>query len=242
MRAEVRHQLKQDRFSQATLEAAGKTVDWSVEHKSTVIVAAVVVMVLAGLGFGGWYYLNQQDQKASIELNQAIRTMDTSLRPAGTPAQPDFPTFTSSKERATEARKQLQDIVDKYPHTHTADLGRYFLGLTEAQLGDTTAAEHTLQSVAGLHNQDLSSLGKFALASVYRSQNRNPLAIDLYNTLIAKPTSTVSKSAAQLELAATYQAAQRPADAKRVYEEVQRENPAGSQAAQAAADKLQALK
>ncbi len=242
MRAEVRHQLKQDRFSQATFEAAGKTVDWSAKHKSILAAAAVAVLVLAGLGFGGWYYLNQQDQKASMDLNQAVRTMDTSLRPAGMPPQPDFPTFASSKERATQARQQLQAIVDKYPHTHTADLARYFLGLTEAELGDKTAAEQTLKAVAGLHNEDLSSLGKFALASVDRSQNRNPQAIDLYNALIAKPSSTVSKSAAQLELAATYEAAQRPADAKRIYEQVQKENPAGSQAAQAAANKLQALK
>jgi tetratricopeptide (TPR) repeat protein len=242
VRAEVRHQLKQDKFSQATFQAAGKTADWSAAHKATLVVAAGVIVVIAGLGFGGWYYLNQQDQKASIELNQAVRTMDTSLRPAGTPAQPDFPTFVSSQERATAARKQLQAIVDKYPHTHTADVALYFLGLTAADLGDAASAERTLQKVADLHNPELSSLAKFALASVYRNQNRNPQAIDLYNALIAKPTSTVSKAATQLELGATYEAAQRPMDAKRIYEQIKKENPVGSQAAQTASDKLQALK
>jgi tetratricopeptide (TPR) repeat protein len=242
VRAEVRHQLKQDKFSQATFQAAEKTAHWSAEHKSTVAGAAAVIVVIAGLGFGAWYYLNQQDQKASMELNQAVRTMDTALRPAGTPAQPDFLTFASSQERATAARKQLQAIVDKYPHTHTADVALYFLGLTSAELGDNTSAERTLQKVADLHNAELSSLAKFALASVYRNQNRNPQAIDLYNALIAKPTSTVSKAAAQLELGTTYEAAQRPMDAKRVYEEIKKDNPTGSQAAQTASDKLQALK
>ena len=64
-------------------------------------------MVLA-VGFGGWYYLNQQDQKASIQLNQAVRTLDTQLRPAGAPPDADVPSFTSARERTTEAHKQFQ--------------------------------------------------------------------------------------------------------------------------------------
>ena len=47
MRAETRHQLKEDRFSKATLQAAEKTVDWTVEHQSKLIVAAIAVIVLA---------------------------------------------------------------------------------------------------------------------------------------------------------------------------------------------------
>jgi len=79
------------------------------------------------------------------------------------PAQPGFETFASSQERATAARKQFQDIVDKYPHTHTADMARYFVGLTSAQLNDNAAAERNLQEAANSSNADLSALGKFAL-------------------------------------------------------------------------------
>jgi len=78
---------------------------------------AVIAVVVAGAVFGGWYFLNQQDQQASFELSQAVRTMDTPLRPANMPPEPDNPTFASSKERATEASKQLRNVVDKYPHT-----------------------------------------------------------------------------------------------------------------------------
>ena len=49
MRAETRHQLKQDRFSKATIEAAEKTVHWTVEHESKLIVAAIVVVVIAAI-------------------------------------------------------------------------------------------------------------------------------------------------------------------------------------------------
>ncbi len=221
--------------------AAEATVHWSEEHKSKLIVGGLILAVVLGTGFGGWYYLNQQDQKASILLNQAVRTLDTQLRPAGTPAEPDFPSFTSAKERTTEARKQFQAIVDQYSHTRTAEFARYFLGLTSSQLGDNAAAERELKSVPSTHNEDLAALAKLALAAVYRDTNRTKDAIDLYNQLMAKPTRSVGKTTAQMELAETYASTQQPAEAKRVYQQIQKENPA-TEVAQLATQKLQELK
>lgn len=241
MRAETRHQLKQDKFSRATIGAAEATVHWSVEHESKLIAAGIILVVLAAALGGGWYYLNQQDQKASVELGAAVRTLDRPLRPEGTPPDPEFPSFASAKERATEAHKQFQGITDKYPHTRSSEFARYFLGLTSAKLADNTAAERELKGVAGSHNHDLSALARVALASVYRNTNRDKEAIELYNQLIAKPSNTVSKVTAQLELAATYQSSQQPAEAKRIYAQVQKENPA-SEAAQIASSKMQELK
>ena len=43
MRAETRHQLKQDRFSKATFEAAGNAAHWTVEHQSKVVAAVIAV-------------------------------------------------------------------------------------------------------------------------------------------------------------------------------------------------------
>ena len=241
MRAETRHRLKEDKFSRATIGAAEATVHWSEEHKSRLIVGAVVVAVVLAATIGGWYYLNQQDQKASMLLNQAVRTMDTQLRPAGAPAEPDIPSFSSAKERTTAAHKQFQATVDQYPHTRTAEFARYFLGLTSSQLGDNAAAEVDLKAVASTHNEDLAALAKLALAAVYRNKNRTKDAIDLYNQLIAKPTRSVGKAMVQMELADTYASTQQPADAKRVYEQIQKENPA-SEVAQLATQKLQQLK
>jgi len=241
VRAETRHQLKQDRFSRATIGAAEATVHWTVEHQSRIIVVAIVAVVLIAMAAGGWYYLSQQDAKASTDLSQAVRTMDAPVVPAGTPAEPGMLSFVAAKDRSTEAHKQLQAIVDKYPHTQSAEFARYFLGLTSFQLGDNAAAERDLQKVASSSNSDLSALAKLALASVYRNSNRNKQAIDIYNQLIAKPTRTVGKTTAQLELASTYQASQQPLDAKRTYEQIQKENPA-TEVAQIATQKLQQLK
>ena len=241
MRAETRHQLKQDRFSRTTIDVAEKTVHWSAEHQNKLLVAGAIVLVLAAIVVGGWYYLSQQDQKASVDFSRAIRTLDTPVRPPNMPPQPDNPSFASSKERATAAHKQFQEIAEKYPHTHAADFAHYFLGLTSSDMGDNAAAERELQQVASHRNADLSALARFALATVYRNTNREKQAIDVYKQIIAKPTATVSKVAAQMELAATYQAANQPLEAKRLYEQIQKENPA-SEASQLASAKLQELK
>lgn len=241
MRAETRHQLKQDRFSKVTFEAAGNAAHWSVEHQSKLIAAVIVVIVIGAIAFGGWYYLNSQDEKASAEFSTAVRTWETPLRPAGVPPQPGTDSFASAQERATAARKQFQAIVDKYPRTHTADMARYFVGLASAQLGDNAAAERSLQEAARSSNADLAALGKFALASVYRAENKDAQAIDLYKQLMDKPTLVVSKATAQLELASFYESRQKPDEAKKIYEQVQKENPA-TEAASLAQRRVAALK
>jgi tetratricopeptide (TPR) repeat protein len=226
VRAETRHQLKEDRFSKATIQAAEKTVHWTVEHQSTLTVAAIVVLVVAAIVLGGWYYLNTQDEKASGELSTAVRTFDAPVRPAGMPPQPGLESYASLEERATAARKQFQAIAEKYPHTKTADMASYFVGLASAQLNDNAAAERNLQATASLRNKELAALGKFALASLYRSEKKDSQAIDLYRQLADKPTSTVSKVTAQLELAGLYESQQKRDEAKKIYDQIQKENPA----------------
>ena len=241
MRAETRHQLKQDAFSRATISAAEKTAHWSVEHRSTLVITVLVVAVVLAAILGGWYYLSAQDEKASFDFSQAVRTMDTPLRPAGSPPQPDVASFASAKERSEAARNQFQAIIDKYPHTHTADMAHYFLGVTAADLNDNATAERDFKDVASSHNRELASVAKLALASLYGNSSRTKDATTLYQELINKPTASVSKVTAQLQLAELYRTSNQPLDAKRVYEQVKKDNPS-TEAAQLATQKLADLK
>ena len=242
MRAQARHQLKQDRFSRATMHAAEQTVHWTVEHQGKLIIAGIIVALVVAAVLGAWYYSERQDERASVEFGKALQTFDMPVRPAGMPPQADSPSFASAKERATEAHKQFQDLASKYPHTHVADFSRYFLGVTSSQMGDNAAAERELKTVANYHNRDLSSLAKLALAGVYRDTNRTSDAVNLYKQLMEKPSQTVSKAAAEFQLAETYQGAGMTADAKKQYEQIQKEAPAQSEANQLASAKLQELK
>jgi hypothetical protein len=241
LRAQTRHQLKQDAFSRVTIGAAEKTAHWSVEHRNTLAVAVIALAVVVAAGVGGWYYLSAQNQKASLDMTQAIRTLQAPLRPAGSPEQPGVPSFTSAKERAEAAKKQFQAILDKYPHTRSADMSRYFLGVTSATEGDNAAAENDFKAVASNGSKELASIAKLALATLYGNTNRTKDAVALYQELINKPTTSVSKVTAQLQLAELYQTSNQPLDAKRLFEQIKKDNPS-TEAGQLATQKLAELK
>jgi hypothetical protein len=241
LRAQTRHQLKQDAFSRVTIGAAEKTAHWSVEHRNTLAIAVIALAVVVAAGAGGWYYLSAQNQKASLDMTQAIRTLQAPLRPAGSPEQPGVPSFTSAKERAEAAKKQFQAILDKYPHTRSADMSRYFLGVTSATEGDNAAAENDFKAVASNGSKELASIAKLALATLYGNSNRTKDAVALYQELINKPTTSVSKVTAQLQLAELYQTSNQPLDAKRLFEQIKKDNPS-TEAGQLATQKLAELK
>jgi tetratricopeptide (TPR) repeat protein len=120
-------------------------------------------------------------------------------------------------------------------------MARYFVGVTAAQLGDNATAERTLQEAANSSDSQLGSLGKVALASVYRGENKDAQAVDIYKQLIAKPTELVSKVSAQFELASFYESRQKPDEAKNIYQQIEKENPQ-TQAASLAQQRTAALK
>ena len=120
-------------------------------------------------------------------------------------------------------------------------MARYFLGVTAASAGDNAAAEKHFQDVASTANGELASVAKLALAAIEADTNRTKDAIALYQDLINHPTASVSKATAELQLAELYQNNNQPLDAKRLYEQIKKENP-GQEALQIANQKLAALK
>ena len=241
MRAQTRHQLKQDSFSRVTIGAAERTAHWSVEHRNTLAIALAAVVVIVAAAAGGWYYLSAQNEKASFEMTEAVRTLQGQLRPAGTPAQPGVLSFTSAKERAEAAKTKFQTIEDKYPHTRSADTARYFLGVTAATEGDYATAEKDFKAVVSSGSKELASIAKLALADLYGNTNRVKDAAALYQELSNNPTTSVSKVTAQLQLAELEQSNNQPLDAKRLYEQIKKDNP-GNEAGQMATQKLAELK
>ena len=236
MRSYTRHQLKQDSFRTSTTE----TISWAVEHQSKLIAAGVAIAVLLAVVLGGWAYINYRDQQAQRELSSAIQKYDAPIRPAGAPATADVLSFGSSQERDKVTNAEFTQIADKYSFTESSRIARYFAGVTAHDLGDNATAEKDLKDVADSRSQEIASLGKMALAGVYRDTNRNSQAIELYKQLADHPTASVGKSTAQFLLAGLYEEAGQQDQARVLYQQMQKENPA-SQVAQIASQKLQAL-
>src|SRR5208337_3377053 len=93
------------------------------------------------------------------------------------------------------------------------------------ELGNFKVAEDQLRALSNTRRKELASLATYALAGVYRDEERNQDAINLLQTLIDKPTNTVPKANAQLALADLYMATHQPDKAKILYDEVVKENP-----------------
>jgi predicted negative regulator of RcsB-dependent stress response len=237
VRSYTRHQLKQDSFRTSTTE----TISWAVEHRSKVTAAVVAVVVILAVLIGGWAFINYRDQQASSELAGAMQKYDVPIRPAGTPASPEMLSFGSIQERAQAANTDFTHIAGKYSFTQSGRVARYFAGITLHEMGDNTGAEKDLQDVAGSRYQEIASLAKLALASIYHDTNRDPQAIEVYKQLADHPTLSVGKTTAQFLLASLYEEDNQPDQARKLYQQMQKENPS-SPAAQMAGQRLQALK
>ncbi len=236
MRSYARHQLKQDSFTTSTAE----TITWAVEHRSKLIAVGIVLGVILATVGGGWAYVNYRNQQASAELAQAIQKYNEPIRPDGTPATPDVPSYASTQERDKTTNAEFDRIANKYSFTQSAQVARYFAGVTARDLGDNPTAEKDLQQVAASRYPEIASLAKLALAAVYHDTNRNAQAIDLYKQMIDHPTVSVGKNTAQLALATLYESMDQPNEARHIYEQMQKDSP-GTAVAQLAMQRLQAL-
>jgi predicted negative regulator of RcsB-dependent stress response len=145
--------------------------------------------------------------------------------------------FASAKERAEQARKEFNEIAEKYKHTRSGEAAGYLEAVAAITAGDAAGAEQRLKEVAGSRNRDLASLARMKLASVYRNTNRDDQAVTIYRELMERPTRTVTKEMAQLELASLYESKD-PKEAQRIYQSLQAENPA-SAAAEVARNRMQ---
>lgn len=198
MDTQTRHALKQDKFKQAT--AGGVT--WVTEHRSSVlrwIIAGVVVLAII---VGGLVFWNIRASSAEEALGAALDIYTAPLAAPGAPAQDG--TYATDADRAKAANQKFLEVSEKYGWSPAANKAHYFAGVTYQDLGQTASAEAQLKKAEGSWDRNLSNLAKLALAGIDRQSGRDQQAIDLYNELIAKPSTTVPASTAQLDLADLY--------------------------------------
>jgi tetratricopeptide (TPR) repeat protein len=227
VRAEARHRLKQDKFAENVAETYAETYSWAIGHRKNLIVGSVVLVLVIAAVIGGIVYTQHRGVQADEALGAALRTYQAPVVPAGTPTEGAGPSFNSVSERSRAAHSEFAKVASEYPRTNSGHLARYFAGVTDADLGDYNAAESDLKAAAESDSPDVSALAKMALASIYRGTSRLPQAIEIYKQLIDKPTNSVPKVAAQLELANTYRPTQ-PAEAAKIYAEIAKSDTQGT--------------
>jgi tetratricopeptide (TPR) repeat protein len=199
-----------------------------VEHRTGIVKILVVVVVLALLGSGIFWYMNSREEQATNALGQALVTYNAPVVPAGTPQDGSMTTFNSDQERLIASKNAFYLISDKYGWTGSGQYARYLAGLSEKELGNDKAAEDQLRALSNIRRRELAALAKYALAAVYRDEKRDQDAINLLQTLIDKPSITVPKANAQFALADLYVSENQPDKAKVVYDQIAKDNPKNS--------------
>jgi tetratricopeptide (TPR) repeat protein len=225
--------LKHDQFVDTTTHG----LEWASENRRSVIVtSSIVVAAILIVVCGVLFYQNRAAQ-ASVAFGAAMQAYQTPIAAPGQPVPPGIKTYASVNDRAKAANDLFLGVADKYGMTPDGKVARYLAGLTYMEGGQNGPAESTLKQVASGWNSDLAALAKLSLAQLYRQTGRDPQAIDLYNELTAKPTSTVPSGLAQLQLAELYESEGKPELAKKVYAQLKDKDPKGA-AGMMAAQKL----
>lgn len=235
MDSQTRHALKQDKFVQTTQSG----VSWVGDHRSAVIRYSVAVVVVLALLIAGAIYYNQRTDAAEAALGSALDAYSSQLAQPGQPATKGV--FATAADRAKAANQQFVAVANQYGWLSEGAKAHYFAGITYEELGQNGPGETELKAAASAWDGNLSSLAKFALAGFYHQTGRDGQAIDLYNGLIAKPTTTVPAYTSQLALADLYSAAGKTDQAKQIWAKVKDADKTGS-AGSIAAEKLTAKK
>lgn len=228
MKTETRHALKHDAFIDQTQQGIG----WVSSNLKQVATAIAAALVLIGLVIGITIWRQHRSEQASDAFGAAMSIYSAPLAQAGSPTLPG--SYPSAVARATAAHEKFENVSAHYGSTELGKAARYFAALTSVDMGNPSAAESDLKAVADSGALNLSNLAKMALAGIYQTSKRESQAADLYQQVIAKPSTTVPATTAELQLAALFEQTS-PEKAKALYAKVKDQDKTGAAGQQASA-------
>jgi TolA-binding protein len=229
-----RKELKSDEFVSG-MDAA---FEFFLQHQTRIIAAAIVVAVVAGIGYGIFAWQRHRNQTAAAMLAQALNTLHAPLASAGAP--PTVTSYPTVQARAVVAAQQFQAVVNAYPSTDTGKLARYYLGLAQLDLNQNSAAESNLEAASRSSDTVVALTAQNALANLDIQLGKLPQAHALLITLSRQDSPTLPKAVAMLELA-DLDREYNPTEAAQYYRQLETEYPS-TPTAQQASQQLASLK
>src|SRR5437773_883 len=101
------------------------------EHSVNVLGGILVATLIIAIALGGYFYMENREQKASADLGAAIETLNARIGAADPNPDSKEESYSSVKERGQAAEKKLQSIASQYPHTHAGKISRYLSGVSQ---------------------------------------------------------------------------------------------------------------
>ena len=190
--------IKHDQF----VEKVGEASEYVFGHKKQVVLYAVIAVVVAALGYGGWTYMKAKETERHLAFGEAMGVAQSTT--SRTPAE---------EKKVIDA---FTKVSSAYPGSKEGSLSLYMLGMLDLERGDTAAGEKKLKEVVA-GDKEAASLAKFTQAELAYGQGKPADAEALLRDLVANPTHLMPVEQSTLQLA-RYIAKSKPEEARKLLE------------------------
>jgi predicted negative regulator of RcsB-dependent stress response len=210
-------------------ESIIKLAEFLRTNRKKIGVAVIVIIVLA-LGFWAWSrYLDSRTQAAGAMLGRGMAFFSGSVSPDAEDdpyAKGDTPLFISDEARYQAAAKEFSAAVNSFGAGEAGRTARYYLSLTQMQLGNKEEAQKNLESVAfGSGSRTVGFMAKKALAGYYADSGNTKGAEDLLRGMIKDAKCDLPKEDIGMRLSEILVAEGKKDEAIKVLREVSEASP-----------------
>jgi predicted negative regulator of RcsB-dependent stress response len=216
-----RKELKQDKIKE-TFEHGAEAV----YSHSQLAVAALLVLILAACGYGGWkLYNDRQTAKAEVEFDAAMKVYNARIAGSPDPApDPSEPVYQDEATRSDAAVTKFVAVANKYSGTNPGKLARYYAALCYENLEKQNQALELLQKVSASGDAELSAMAQYQISVIDARTGKADEAIKILRALAAKPTTLVPHPLVLLDLAGLLRKSN-PQEAISIYQQVKKDYP-----------------
>lgn len=203
--------VKEDPIRRA-LESASS---WLLEHR-TIIVGALGVVVIAVVASYLWdtYSVSRSEEIQSVfadalevyhaPVGEKPKAEDPENQQA--PELPEKYRFATNQEKYEKALAAFREIAAKYSGQELGDLGKYYAGLSLAELDRTEEAKTELEAVVSETSYpEIRNLARNSLAQIEVSEGNHAQAAQLLEQILNEPSRNFPEQVVLLRLARTYE-------------------------------------
>ena len=219
MKAQERHQLKQNEFAQTTARVAATLQS----HRDRIVVigaASLAVILIVG---GYFWWRGRTDDRAGALLGRAMAITDAQIAPAPTvPGATQLPgTYPTEQARQAAALQAFQEVAATYPNSTSGIAAKYHAAGMLLEASRLPEAEQTFREVADKAGKSLyGPMAKLGLAAALSGQSKHDDAIKILTDLSGDRDGALPQDAVLMELARACLKAGKVPDARAAYKRV----------------------
>jgi predicted negative regulator of RcsB-dependent stress response len=181
------------------------------------IIAAIVVIIAI---YGGYQYLGNREVQAQVQLAKGLDYLNATVVSDATDnpySKGLLPTFRSEKAKYQAAANEFSSAASGFAFGSVSVVARYYLGLSQLQLGQKQEAVKNLESVASdSKSHTVGYLAKKLLASAHSDSGNNKGAQAILEGMIRDSKCDLPKEDLSIQLSRVLVAQGKQAEAIKV--------------------------